>query len=128
MTDRRDIFSDVRSIDYPIIDSDGHVQEPPDLWASRAPAKLKDRIPRVQHTEQGDFWQFDEGKPPEPVGLTVAAGKSFLDFHPYGATYEAMRPGMYEPGARLEDLDIDGIYAQVLYPSVTLKGGQHLFG
>jgi len=122
MADASDVFTDVRSIDCPIIDADGHVQEPADLWVSRAPARLKDRVPRVQHTEQGDFWQFDEGKPPEPVGLTVAAGLSFLDFFPFGATYETMRPGMNQPGPRLEDLDIDGIYAQVLYPSVTLKG------
>lgn len=122
MAEEKDIFREVRTIDYPIIDADGHVQEPADLWTSRAPAKLKDRVPKVQHTEQGDFWQFDEGKPPEPVGLTVAAGLSFLDFYPYGATYETMRPGMFEPQARLDDLDIDGIYAQVLYPSVTLKG------
>jgi predicted TIM-barrel fold metal-dependent hydrolase len=122
MPDPSELFQEVRSIDYPIIDADAHVQEPPDLWVSRAPAKLKDRVPQVQHTEQGDFWQFDEGKPPEPVGLTVAAGLSYLDFHPFGATYENIRPAMFQPGPRLDDMDIDGIYAQVLYPSVTLKG------
>ncbi len=122
MAEASELFHDFHSIDYPIIDSDGHVQEPPDLWISRAPAKLKDRVPRVQHTEQGDFWQFDEGKPPEPVGLTVASGLSYLQFHPFGRTYEDIRPGCWQPEARLEDLDIDGIYAQVQYPSVTLKG------
>ncbi len=122
MPDPSELFQEVRSIDYPIIDADAHVQEPPDLWVSRAPAKLKDRVPQVQHTEQGDFWQFDEGKPPEPVGLTVAAGLSYLDVHPFGATYENIRPAMFQPGPRLDDMDIDGIYAQVLYPSVTLKG------
>ena len=60
--------------------------------------------------------------PPNPWGWTVASGLSYLDFHPFGRTYKDIRPGMYEPGPRLEDLDIDGIYAQVLYPSVTLKG------
>jgi predicted TIM-barrel fold metal-dependent hydrolase len=35
-----------------------------------------------------------------------------------------MRPGSYDPKARLEDLDADGIFAQVLYPSVTLKGAR----
>ncbi|MCH2170527.1 amidohydrolase [Myxococcota bacterium] len=122
MDDAQNIFKDVRSIDFPIIDADAHVQEPPDLWTSRAPAKLKDRVPRVNHTEQGDFWQFDEGKPPEPVGLTVASGTSYLDFHPFGRKYDEIRPAFWQPGPRLEDMDIDGIYAQVLYPSVTLKG------
>ena len=35
-----------------------------------------------------------------------------------------MRPGIVEPKARLADLDIDGMYAQVLYPSVTLAGAK----
>jgi len=122
MSDASDLFHDLRSIDYPIIDADAHVQEPPDLWQSRAPARLKDRAPRVNHTEKGDFWLFDEGKPPEPVALTVAAGLSYLDFHPIGRSYDTIRPGMWQPEARLVDMDIDGIHAQVLYPSVTLKG------
>jgi predicted TIM-barrel fold metal-dependent hydrolase len=124
MPDRSELFHDVRSIDYPIIDADAHVQEPPDLWESRAPARLKARVPRVKHSERGDFWLFDEGKPPEPVGFTASAGRSYLDFHPIGLTYETIRPGMWQAEARLHDLDIDGIHAQVLYPSVTLKGAR----
>ena len=31
-----DLFYEVASIDYPIIDSDAHVNEPPDLWQSRS--------------------------------------------------------------------------------------------
>ncbi len=122
MADESEIFHDVRQIDYPIIDADAHVQEPPDLWQSRAPAKWKDRAPRVKHTDQGDFWLFDEGKQPEPVSFTVSAGLSYLDFHPIGLAYDRIRPGMWQPEPRLQDLDIDGIHAQVLYPSVTLKG------
>lgn len=122
MTDNTDLFHDFRSIDYPVIDADAHVQEPEDLWTRDAPASLKDRVPRVKHTEQGDFWLFDENKPPEAVSFTVSAGKSYLDYYPTGGTYESMRPGMWQTEARLADMKIDGIYAQVIYPSVTLKG------
>jgi predicted TIM-barrel fold metal-dependent hydrolase len=41
-----------------------------------------------------------------------------------GITYESMRPGSFDTSARLADLDADGIYAQILYPSVTLKGAK----
>ena len=54
-----DLFSDFREIDYPILDADAHVQEPPDLWQSRAPAKLKARAPRVENTKHGDVWFFE---------------------------------------------------------------------
>ena len=119
-----DLFSDVRSIDYPVIDADAHVQEPPELWQSRVPAKWKQRAPRVEHTEQGDFWLFDDGKAKQPVAFTVSAGLSYLDFKPYGLSYETIRPGFSQPTARLADMEIDGIYAQVLYPSVTLTGAK----
>ena len=36
--------------------------------------------------------------------------------------YAKMRPGSFDTKERLRDMDADGIYAQILYPSVTLKG------
>ena len=36
-----DGFRDTASIDYPILDCDAHVNEPPDLWLSRVPATLR---------------------------------------------------------------------------------------
>ena len=71
-------FVEVASIDYPILDADAHVNEPPDTWQTRVPARLRDRAPKVVHTEQGDVWSFDDGKSMRPVGLTATAGLSFL--------------------------------------------------
>ncbi len=117
-------FHDPASIDYPIIDSDAHVNEPADLWQERVPARHRERAPKLVHSEKGDLWVFDGGKQKWPVGLTAVAGLSYLDFKPMGITYESMRPGSFDTKARLDDLDADGIYAQVLYPSVTLRGAK----
>ena len=118
------VFHEFASIDYPIIDSDAHVNEPPDLWQDRVPARMKDRAPRVVRTDQGDVWNFDDGKGAWPVGLTAIAGRSFLDYRPYGLTYEEIRPGHFETKARLRDMDADGIWAALQYPSITLKGAR----
>ena len=117
-------FLEVASIDYPILDADAHVNEPPDTWQARVPARLRDRAPKVVHTDDGDVWSFDDGKALRPVGLTATAGLSFPQFRPSGITYEGMRPGSFDTKARVADLDADGIYAQVLYPSVTLSGAK----
>ncbi len=119
-----ELFHDFRQIDFPIIDADAHVQEPPELWQERVPAALKGRAPRVEHGEHGDFWVFDDGRVNQPVGLTVTAGLNYVDFKPFGRRYDEIRPGAFEPAARLKDMEIDGIYAQVLYPSVTLLGAK----
>ena len=119
-----EIFHDAASLDYPIVDADSHVNEPPTLWVERVPKKWRDRAPRVQKTDKGDVWLFDDGKERWPVGLTAVAGLSYLDFKAFGLSYETMRPGSFDTKARLADMDADGIYAQILYPSVTLRGAR----
>ena len=119
-----ELFQTVGSIDYPIVDADSHVNEPPDLWQESVPAKWKERAPKLVHTEKGDLWHFDGGKHTWPVGLTATAGQSYFQLAPMGQTYESMRPGSFDTTARLADMDADGIYAQVLYPSVTLTGAR----
>jgi len=119
-----ELFHDCSSIDYPILDADAHVNEPPNLWLEGVPAKWKDRAPRVEHGEQGDLWIFDGGRDKWPVGLTATAGLSHFQLSPTGGRYATMRPGSFETAARLRDMDADGIHAQVLYPSVTLKGAR----
>ncbi len=100
--------------------------------AARAPGRAgsprssADRAPKVVHTDDGDFWSFDDGKSVRPVGLTATAGLSYLDYKPAGITYEEMRPGSFDTKARLADLDVDGIYLQVLVPERHAVGRQGL--
>jgi predicted TIM-barrel fold metal-dependent hydrolase len=112
---------------YTIIDSDTHVTEAADLWTSRVPAKLKDRVPRVEWDEEkqeqawyiGDEWI-------NSVGITAIAGwKEPYPSHP--PTYEQCHPGAYDANARLEYMDEVGIWAMVLYPNVGGFGNQ-VFG
>ena len=120
-------FRVVASIDYPIIDADAHVYEPPDVWQPRVPQALRGRAPKLVHTPDGDVWSFDDGARIRPIGLMAAAGTSYLGFRPSGLTYETIRPGHYEVCARLADMDADGVYAQLLYPSVCEEGAR-MFG
>jgi hypothetical protein len=115
------------SIDYPIVDADAHVYEPRDLWQSRVPGALRARAPLCRRTENGDVWSFDDGARRRPVGLMAAAGTSYLGFRPAGLTYDDMRAAFFEPAARLADMDADGVFAQLLYPSVCEEGAR-MFG
>jgi predicted TIM-barrel fold metal-dependent hydrolase len=117
-------FTDLFDLDVPIVDADAHVNEPPELWQTRVPPRWRDRAPKVLHTDEGDFWSFEDGKRSRALGLTATAGLSYPQFRPEGLRYSEIRPGSFEPKARLGDLDADGIWAQVLYPSVTLSGAR----
>src|SRR5947199_200080 len=97
-----------------IISADSHVNPPKDLWTSRAPARLRERAPRVESTPQGDFWIVDS-QVSGAIGLDASAGHKPEEFRPAGMTYKDMRPGSYDPKARLADMDLDGVDAEVLY-------------
>jgi len=79
-----EVFGGVASIDYPIIDADAHVNEPPDTWQARVPARLRNRAPKVVRTEKGDVWSFDDGARLRPLGLTATAGLSYPQFKAEG--------------------------------------------
>ena len=89
------------------------------------PAKFKDRAPKVVHRDEGDYWSFNDGESMRPGRPhRHRRPRRYLDFAPVGGSYETMRPGSFDTKARLADMDIDGIYLQVLYPSVTLLGAK----
>src|SRR5438445_10682078 len=97
-----------------IISADSHVNPPKDLWMSRAPARLRERAPRVESTPQGDFWIVDS-QVSGAIGLDASAGHKPEEFRPAGMTYKDMRPGSYDPTARLADMAIDGVGGEGLY-------------
>src|SRR3989475_13210717 len=96
-----------------LISAASHVTPPPDLWLRDAPARLKDRVPRVESTPDGDVWVVDQKASPVQ-GLTFMGGRDYKDFQPRVA-YKEMRSGSWDPKARLADMDQDGILADVLY-------------
>ena len=97
-----------------IISADSHVNPPKDLWVRDCPAEFKNRAPRVESGPMGDYWVTDS-QVSGAIGLDSSAGRKPEEYKPSGLTYKEMRPGAYDPKARLEDMDLDGVDAEVLY-------------
>ena len=108
---------------YTIIDADTHVTETPDLWTSRAPASMRDRVPHVVTGADGtQRWLIGSGQPLANVGMTATAGVGSFKHPPKG--YDQMHPGAYDAKARLKYMDEMGIWAMVMYPNVGGFGAQ----
>jgi uncharacterized protein len=108
---------------YTIIDADTHVTETPDLWTSRAPAHMRDRVPFVETDSRGvQRWRVGDGRPLASVGMTATAGRGTFKHPP--KNYEGMHPGAYDANARLKYMDQIGIWAMVMYPNVGGFGAQ----
>ena len=99
-----------------IISADSHVVEPFDLWQQRLPDALKPRAPRIE--EDDGRWVFVvEGNKPRKMGGSGGGGGSGGD-----ENAERMRSGGWDPAQRVTDLDEDGVWGEVLYPTIALFG------
>ena len=105
----------------PLISSDSHIIEPPDLWTERIEPEFRERAPRVVREEGGDWWYID-GKPSMSF-LGAQTGDRFEKDATelmLEARFEQVRPAAYDPRRYLEENASDGVMGQVLYPSEAL--------
>ncbi len=85
--------------------ADSHVLEPVDLWQRELPPSMRDRGPVTETTDGREIVYVD--------GTVVRRDPV--------AFMEAIRPpGAHDPVARLADLDGQGIWAELIFPSRAL--------
>jgi predicted TIM-barrel fold metal-dependent hydrolase len=107
---------------YRLINADGHVNEPPDLWTTRVSKKYLDRAPRMQSFDEGDAWILDGVADPINFGMNACAGMDPEDMKAW-MPWSKLRPGGYNPAIRLQEQDRDNVDAEVLYPTPRLSQG-----
>jgi len=110
----------------PIISADSHITEPPGTYVDRIDAKFRDRAPRVvRDPKRGDLFVIEGLQKPIPMGLVAAAGKRAEELTVFGARFEDLHRGGWDPRARLADQDRDGVAAEILYPTVGMMLCNH---
>jgi predicted TIM-barrel fold metal-dependent hydrolase len=129
---RTDLFlpePEPRAVRFTIISVDDHVVEPPHLFEGRLPAALQDRAPHIIETSRGhQVWEF-EGQRYTQVGMNAVAGRrpESVKLEPF--RFDQMRPGCYDVDARVHDMDINGVWASLNFPSqITGFCGSVFFG
>jgi uncharacterized protein len=110
--------------DY-IVDADGHVCEPADLWEAGLPDHLSEHGIRLRWNEQTGFDEcMLEDRMVTDRGLVGLgnAGETFEDFG-RGRHYEDLNPAGFDAQERVKVLDSEGIDLSVMYPGMGLKLG-----
>jgi len=100
--------------DYRLISSDSHVTMPDAAWQEYLDPEFRDRAPRVERTDEGDFRVF-EGKRTPIMTLDNLAGKKPEEFTLNVRKLDEQRAGAWDPAERIKDMDLDGVDAEVLY-------------
>ena len=112
---------------YNVIDADGHILEPLDLWDKYMDPKYRDRAPRlVTENESGKEKLLVEGQrlgSEQGMGGIGGVGARQGEIKAAEMKYEEGRPGGFDPHKRIPDMDLDGIDAAFLYPSMGLFAG-----
>src|SRR5579871_4485129 len=100
-----------------MLSSDSHIVEPHDLWEGHGGA-LAERMPRVEHLDDGDWWIVDGYKTMSFLGIQT--GDRFAgdpEKLRTSGTFSQVRPAVLDPRRYIEENESDGVWGSVLYPS-----------
>lgn len=127
-----------------VISVDDHVVEPKDVWWSRLPVALRERGPYVVEDTcevtfdpvtgahgfvkggegpVADWWVYGDALRPIPQ-VMACAGFSPDQFTLQPIPFSEMRPGCWEPTARLADMDIARVERSLCFPTFPRFAGQ----
>src|SRR5215510_1311608 len=125
-------MSEIGKSDLRIVSVDDHVLEPPHIWVERLPSRHRDVGPRVERTRgrttamdgaagpKGEFFFDPDGFPwdvwrYEDMVMHIGCIELpkddeetepvFTGTMPGASTFEGIRPGAYQQGPRLLDMD-----------------------
>jgi predicted TIM-barrel fold metal-dependent hydrolase len=129
-----------------LLSTDDHIVEHPRVWTDRLPAKYRETGPRIvekmppkdaqdvplapgmtirvkQHYDSRpmQMWQYEDRLYPN-IALNAVAGRAKEDYGVDPVRYEDMLPGCYDPVARLADMDVDGVWGALCFPSFARFG------
>jgi predicted TIM-barrel fold metal-dependent hydrolase len=104
-----------------VLSSDSHVVEPPNLWIERMDRRFGDRIPHLVVGRDYDQWLVDLTGT-GTLGGVSGAGLRFEQ--PESVRLEGkfseVPKGGYDPDQHVNDMDLERIDVNVLYPSIGL--------
>lgn len=127
-----------------IVSADDHLVEAPDIWKERLPSAHLDVAPRLERQkglvdntvgwayradDDGDWcdvWRYEDLTVPL-WQATAAAGSSRDEFGFRPLLFEEIRSGCYEPGPRLEDMDVNHVEASLCFPNTFVRFAGQVF-
>jgi predicted TIM-barrel fold metal-dependent hydrolase len=110
----------LRERKYLIFSVDDHVCEAADTFTNRVPAKYVETAPRVVSDDDGEQAWLVDGELRRWIGGDSIVGRRLDDQSDFQRSmwFGDMRAGTYDIHARVHDMDLDGVYASLNFPSM----------
>ncbi|HMJ77242.1 MAG TPA: amidohydrolase family protein, partial [Iamia sp.] len=109
-----------------LVSVDDHLFEAPDAWTSAAPASIRDRVPHVVQEDGVDTWVYEDVRT-SITGALVQAGRPTEAIDPGPVNYADMLPAYYDPLARVDAMNQDGVLASLCFPFFPRFCGQTFY-
>ena len=103
------------------ISADSHVNPPPTIWEEYIPSAFKEKAPKRGEQDGWEVLTF-EGQVSRMGLMAGIAGEKYENYRPFSKSHEEQRHGGFDPHARIEDMAVDSVDAEVLYGNA-LGGG-----
>jgi len=109
--------------DLVVISVDDHISEPPDMFEKHLSGEHLASAPKFRTAEDGtNYWEYQGMKMPS-VGLNAVVGRPLDEYGMEPTSLEQLRKGVYDPKARLGDMDVNGIAASLNFSSFVGNDG-----
>lgn len=120
---------DPRPRRHVLISVDDHLVEPGNVFLDRVPARYRDRAPRMIEEEDGrQYWLIDGGLELNVGGNAMAGRPADAQMAVRSMRVDEMRRGVWDIHERIRDMDINGIWASLSFPSMVFGfAGQRFF-
>jgi len=110
--------------DLIIASVDDHLVEPPDLFETQLTKRELEDAPRVVENERGDeIWRWGDVSALN-IGLNAVVGRPKDEWGMEPTRFEHMRRAAYDPDARVDDMNVNGVLGSLCYGSMVKADGR----
>jgi predicted TIM-barrel fold metal-dependent hydrolase len=109
---------DPREVHYTVISTDDHLVEPPDMFEGRLPHRWATEAPRIALADDGAQPWLYEGEILPQMGSNAVVGQADRTNVTEPGGFDDMRKGAWDVHERIRDMDLNGIWASVNFPSI----------
>jgi predicted TIM-barrel fold metal-dependent hydrolase len=111
--------------DMVLVSIDDHVIEPPDMFVRHVPAKWADQAPKVIVENGIEQWEF-QGARAGSMGLNAVVSWPAEEWGFDPTTFAEMRPGAYDIHERVRDMNRNGVFGSMCFPTFVGFSAGHL--
>ncbi|MGE3690310.1 MAG: amidohydrolase family protein [Novosphingobium sp.] len=109
--------------DLLLVSVDDHLIEPGDMYDGHLSGELLASAPKLHTMNTGQsFWTYQGFRLPV-TGLNAVVGRVPEEYGMEPTSLGQMRRGCWDPKARLDDMNVDGIAVELNYPTAVIMDG-----